>query len=451
MIKKNIFPRFSAFLFLFSFFIAYFPATLSLASETLGLDQAVGLALINNPEIKIAALNTAISDDKLASAKTLRYPAFHLWATESYNISGEDFEVDQGAFGQIPMIGPVPWQDVDYHLDPRWTTHLIFRVVQPVSQLYRIGLEIDILKADANIARLQETGVIEQVTDQVRLLYYGITETSQAHGSVEESLRYYQGLKTIVENEFAKGVVLKSAVLQVETGIAEAQYHVLALSNQLKGHKEEINNLMGRDIGTPFTLAPVSREPELAMSLEQAGKTALLNRPDLKEMALKAGQARTGVKIKKSKYFPDISLMGLHVSSYNTPFVPKKSESVGVMLEWDVFQWGNKHHELNLVKRTLGQADKSLENARDQALIEVNRNYRALSENLALLKAKKLGQALAMENLRVMINKYKQQQALAPDLLKAQSALAQALSQYNQALMSCLSARADFNKSIGGY
>jgi outer membrane protein TolC len=49
-----------------------------------------------------------------------------------------------------------------------------------------------------------------------------------------------------------------------------------------------------------------------------------------------------------------------------------------------------------------------------------------------------------------MGNRYKQQAALLNDVLNAQAALAEADNQYQQALLAFWSARADFEKAVGG-
>jgi outer membrane protein TolC len=51
--------------------------------------------------------------------------------------------------------------------------------------------------------------------------------------------------------------------------------------------------------------------------------------------------------------------------------------------------------------------------------------------------------------LRVTLNKYKDQAALLKDVLQVQASSADANNQYQQAVLSLWTARADFEKAIG--
>jgi outer membrane protein TolC len=67
-----------------------------------------------------------------------------------------------------------------------------------------------------------------------------------------------------------------------------------------------------------------------------------------------------------------------------------------------------------------------------------------------MLVVNRMSQESSVEKLRVMGNRYKQQAALLNDVLNAQAALAEADNQYQQALLAFWSARADFEKAVGG-
>jgi len=60
-----------------------------------------------------------------------------------------------------------------------------------------------------------------------------------------------------------------------------------------------------------------------------------------------------------------------------------------------------------------------------------------------------LAQETQREMLRVALNKYKDKAALLKDVLQVQASSADANNQYQQALLSLWTARADFEKAIG--
>ena len=78
------------------------------APDLMTIDQAVKIALANNLYLKIVNLDLDISKDKVAAAKTHRYPAFNIYAFGSQLLSPISFQVPAGQFGTYPGIGPIP-------------------------------------------------------------------------------------------------------------------------------------------------------------------------------------------------------------------------------------------------------------------------------------------------------------------------------------------------------
>ena len=81
--------------------------------------------------------------------------------------------------------------------------------------------------------------------------------------------------------------------------------------------------------------------------------------------------------------------------------------------------------------------------------MDVNNSLRELQETRELIRSSQLAREAAQEKVRVTLNKYAQHAALLKDTLEAQAALADANRQYQLALSSFWTARADFDKALG--
>jgi len=79
----------------------------------------------------------------------------------------------------------------------------------------------------------------------------------------------------------------------------------------------------------------------------------------------------------------------------------------------------------------------------------VNSNFRRLREAFAHLAVTEAARDAETEKMRNQKEAYSRQSILLSDLLKQQSALADAESQYHQAVLAYWSARADFQKTLG--
>src|SRR5215471_11156032 len=112
----------------------------------LTLDEAVSLAQANNRQVKIAALTAAIDVDKIAEARTYRLPSLSVYALGSELLTPVDFTFQKGVFGSFPGIGPVPPTNTKIHTPLQPTFYGFMQFSQPLSQQYKIRLNIQMAK-----------------------------------------------------------------------------------------------------------------------------------------------------------------------------------------------------------------------------------------------------------------------------------------------------------------
>jgi len=288
------------------------------------------------------------------------------------------------------------------------------------------------------------------VANDVKRAYYAIVQTQDALQTAEENIRLYRELDRVTGDYVAQQVALRSQGLDVKTRLAKAEYTLLTLGDQLATQKEQLNILLARDIRTQFRVRAVLEPAGFEADLAAARDRALSRRPEVKESRLKVKQAEIDRRIKKADYIPEVSLSLNYISPQNFgSIVPKSILSAGVTFSWEVFDWGKKRRELDEKSKSVEQAKAALTEAENAVLIDVNSAHRKLQETRAQLRIAALQQETARETLRVSTNRYRLQAALLSDVLQLQAALADANQQYNQAVVSYWTAKADFEKAIG--
>ncbi len=415
------------------------------APPLLRLEEAISQAVQHNRLINSSALEVQKYDDKLAATRTRRLPAFSWYTFGSQRLTALEFIFPKDAFG--PNI---PAKDTAIRAPAVPAALLMGRIDQPLSQQYRIALNLGSLDVGKQIAVQQQRLQKQSVVDQVKRCYYSILQTQSSLESVEESIRYYKEMDRVTDQYVLQQVALKSQSLEVKTRLAKAEYDALALSNPLQTQKEQLNSLMGRDLQTEFSVSPVPEATGIETDLAAARKLALEQRPELAEARLKVRQAEYDWRIKKSEYIPDVSLSFSYVSPINYgSLVPSDITSVGLLLQWEPFDWGRKKHELAEKGRSVEQANLAVRETEDQVALDVGGKFRKLQETHQLIVVNRLAQETARENLRVITNRYGQEASLLKDVLQAQASLSEADSQYQQALLNYWTARADFEKSLG--
>jgi outer membrane protein TolC len=418
-------------------------------AEVLTLDQALSLALRDNRDVKNAQLGVGKADDDVAAARTYRLPKFEFNALAGQQLVSPDFTFTKGVLGNYANVGPIPDRDIKMSTPSRPTAILFGQVTQPISQLHRIRLNIKLAGLSTDVAREQLRGEEQSVINNVKRTYYAIVETESALQSVRQALAFCRELERVTGDYVAQQVALKADDLEVKTRLAKTETQELTVNNQLTTLREQLNQLMGRDIRTEFRVSAIPEPSLFETDLAAARTRALDQRSEIREARLRVQQAEVDKRVKKSEYIPDVSLAFTYASPRNfDEFVPKNFAAAGFAVNWEVFDWGRKKHQLAEKQKTIEQANNSLRDAENSVMIEVGAKLRDLQEAAQTLRVAKLRQETARENMRVSINKYKAVATLFSNVLQTQATLADADYEYQKALLAYWTAKADYEKSI---
>ncbi len=421
----------------------------SSAGEMLTLEQAVALAMRGNRPVASALLEVEKSVDDIAALRTRRFPTTDVTFYGSQLVTPVNFLFREGAFGQFPGIGPIPAADTSIKTPLQPAAVVMASATQPLSQLHKIGLGIRANQLSAEIARERLRLQKHAAVNDVKRSYYNLVQAQTALDAAEESLKLHRELDRVVGENLIQQVALKYDSLDVQTRLARTEYQTLVLRQGVATQKEQLNNLLGRDIRTEFAVSPAPEAAPLEISLNHAQAQALDRRPEIKEARLKVTQTEYDQRMKKAEYIPDVALRLTYVSFFNFEMLPRNVTALGLYVNWEPFDWGRKKLELAQKARTSRQASHQLQEVETQILAEVNARFRKLEESRALLRVTQLARDTAREKLRVTSNRYKLQAAQLKDVLGEQTSLASADHEYAQALADFWTARADFEKALG--
>jgi outer membrane protein TolC len=416
------------------------------SGESLTLDQAIALALHDNHAMKIAKLEIERTNEDISTAKTYRLPSLHAYTSISGNLANNELKVPNDPANLFPGLGPF------FTLNDKRKATAIFAAsaIEPLTQQYRIGLNIKLQLVSREIAQAKLRQQQSETIDLVKKTYYAVLQTRSALASVEEALKSYHELDKVTSDNVLQQVSLRADLLVVQTRLAKVEYEQLELTNQLATQKEQLNALLGRSVDTSFEVAGVLEFTAFETDLAAARKIALERRPELQQARLVIEQATLDRRIKKSEYLPDVSASFVYLTPRNyAPVIPKNFANVGVVVSWEIFDWGRKKHQLSEKDKAVEQAKTGLKEKEDQVLIDVGDKLRKLKQSAQALRVSKLEETSAAENLRVSTGRYKFQAVLLSDVLQSQAFLAEATHQYQRALLGFWTAKAEFEKALG--
>lgn len=415
----------------------------------LTLEEAVSMALRDNRQVKTAALEVAKSERLLSAAQTYRFPNFKLYLMESMQLTPVDFRFPEGSFGYYPAIGPIPSQDTKISSPRRLSTMVYGRLAQPLSQQYKIGLNIKIYELARDISQEKLRSQRQTIINEVKRLYYGLLQTQSGLEAAAEAVKLYRELDRLLDDYVKTQTALKADSLEVKAKLARAEHEALTIRHGLAAQQEQLNNLMGRDLNTEFRVQPAPPATPLENDLESARERALNRRPEIKEALLRTSQAEYDQRLKMAEYIPDLTFTVDYLHMANMSIFPRNIAFAGVMLSWEPFDWGRRWKEAGEKVHTVTQARIQRRETENQVRMEVNHRFRKLKEARDLLRVNQMVREAAREKLRVAMDRFGRQSALLKDVLQTQAGLADANYQYQQALGGFWTARADYEKAIG--
>src|SRR6266852_5891071 len=435
--------------FVTALFVLPFADAQTNGGAVLTLDQALVLAKANNRDLKLFGLDVGKQREALGEARTHLYPRFDTSVLAAELLTPLDFTIKKGQFGTFSGTGPIPGSNTNLHTPARPIAIASVTATQPLTQLIRIHLFIADQRLKVDAAQLSFDQREQKLTDDVRHSYYQVLQSQIQYESQQSVVKYVQELLQLTDRRFSQHAALEADRLSVKAELAKATYELTMIEDKLADSKEAVNHLLGRNVQTEFSVEPVPATLPEQEDLPAARTTALEHRPDIKLAANRVRQAELATKREKTHYIPDVSIQASYFSPANINFLPQSIGSVGALLTWQPWDWGEKRHKVRQAALAEQQEELSLEDTREQILLDVNSKFRHLREARSHLAVAEAIRDAEIEKMRNQKEAYSQQAILLSDLLKQQSSLADAESQYHQAVLAYWSARADFQKSLG--
>jgi outer membrane protein len=407
----------------------------------LSLSQAVQIAVDNNRPVNIAKLEIVKSKWEVAQTKTKRFPAITTYLFASGDITNPKFTFPANLFNN-----PLPQT---LKLSNGITGLASAEVAQPLSQLYQIHLAIREQELSADLATEQYKGQRLSIVASVKQAYYATLQTESALEATQAMVKQYEETDRVATQYLGQQSVLKSDSLEAKAKLAQSRYQMIQLRDTLQTQKEQLNELLGRDLDTAFRAEQVPPLSPAEMDLKTARQTALQQRPEVKEAEIDTQRAEYDRKLSKAKYIPDVGAAIHYLDPINTAFLPQNIVSAGLEMKWDPFDWGGRKDEVKQKDVSLKQSHYQVQETQAQVLLDVDNNFRKLEESRSLLEVSQAGRDAANEKMREINNQFKHAAVLMRDVLQQQASVANAEHDYEQSLLSFWNAKAAFEKALG--
>ena len=154
-------------------------------------------------------------------------------------------------------------------------------------------------------------------------------------------------------------------------------------------------------------------------------------------------------RLAKSEYLPDIGASFHYLSPFGVNFVPTNVMGAGIELTGSpstgdaAAMWSTKRPS------QVEQSKLNLDQTKANVLVDVDKEFRALQEARMAVDVAAAQQDASRVKLQEVTDKYGQKTVLLRDVLQQQAAVEKANADYNEAIASFWTAKANFEKALG--
>ena len=400
------------------------PDTPGTARE-LTLDEAVKLALTNNPTGKIAVFDFEAAKGALTAARSARW----------FSISASHKDAQSWAGGSASIV-----DQYTNSASLNWTLWSGNKVESQISQA-----KLDLDSKQWGIAKARQQ-LKYDATDAYFKFMAARDNVKLNQESVERLERYLQDVKL----QFEVGVVAKVDVLRSEVELAKAKQSLIEAQNTYDLTMANLNNIIGFPLTTELNikgdLSYARYEKELAFCVD----AALRQRPEISQYTDAAKSAQEGITVAKSGYLPTVSAV-YNAGWYDSKFAGGNNYnwSVYLLTNWTLFDSGYTAGKVKQAVEGYKKAQEQLKQTVDSVQLDVRQTYLSLKAAEQSIATSSSAVGLAEEDYKIKVIRYQAGVGTNLDVLDAQVALTTAKNNFLKAMYEYNNYRAKLDKAMG--
>jgi len=414
----------------------------------LSLKEAVELAISQNHSLRIARLKIVENEQKKAGEHASYFPSIKDAANADDSTGVDHLVIPTGALGRVQRQ-LVPGSAVSI---PQGLHHLLLNeasISQPLTQLIRIHEANRISAAEVAISRADLKKAENQVAVDVHRLYFAVLTAELEKRAAEERIAYArQELKENTEG-VRDGSLLRVSQIQGDVDVLQGQQAVLTADLQVTDLNTELDDLLGLPLDTKLDLQPIEAIGTERRPLEEYVQTAWANNPEIASAEESIKKVRAAVTSAKSAFIPDITAYASDTWQNGVPFIVTNFGTVGVRLNYDVFDFGKRRAAVREREAQLAEAEENVKRLKDSISAQVERAYNALERTKNLVAVSDQLVALRRENERLSHNQVTEGVVTVANTLEATSATYKSQVDLLQANLNYMLAWAELKQTVG--
>ena len=413
---------------LLSFFLLW-PAWL-FGQQTLRLEQAVNLALAQNPAVRASQAGEDAAVQRWTQARAGYFPEVNYsesfqWGTNPVYVFGsllEQHRFRASNFDLASLNRPDPLTNFSSQLT----------VNQPLFDGHKTRYRLRAATAGSELAGEQKRQAEMDVLEAVAEAYLGAVVAQEEARVAEEAFQTAQADLERARALRDAGMTTDADVLSMQVHVAEVEDQRIRARNHLALARARLNDLLAVPLETDYTLTtplrPVAYSPP---AIEQYEEHAASERPEARQAELALRLAETDLDLARAAFRPEVVLHGAFEVNRQS-FVSRGGSNwmFGATLRLNLFR--GLADRARIAESSFLRTQREHERQQTDSALRLQVRQFFLEFQAAGSRANVASAAVAQaeENHRILANRYEAGLTNATDLLRSQTALSAARSRY---------------------
>jgi outer membrane protein len=251
---------------------------------------------------------------------------------------------------------------------------------QPITPLFTVNQAVRIARADERIAMAKAAvSVTKNASDtEIDEVYFKLLIAQRQLTSAELKLRSHENRPL-----YAAAAIELVRPPGQEPGLVEAKKALVTASARVRELTASLNSMMGWPEETELELVVPDPLVENISIEEVADKSAAAN-PDVIEAEQTVVKARAASVISKLEYVPTVAAVGGYLFQNAIPLVPSNFGYGGVMVSYNIFDFGKRERAVKEARAQLGMAEIALQMTRFKIAANLKKSYFELERSRQL-------------------------------------------------------------------
>lgn len=447
-------------------------------TQTLALDlkTAIGIALNENPTIKVADMEIEKKDYSKKETIAGLFPRIDGSASYSRTIEKQTMYMDTEAFDMSAMFAPI--------YNTIGQLHPEFQVPQlgggssssgetgmkvGTDNTYSVGLSASlpiiapqlwksVQLSSADIEQAVESARSSRLSmvNQVEKAYYNLLLAQNSYEVIKMSYDNAVLNARDYKHKFEQGTASEYDVLRADVQVRNLEPTLLQTENSVKLSKLQLKVLMGVDMALEITPTDRLEDYEASMYEETMNiDTSLEQNTDLRQLDLQTAYLKKAVDVQRMAWFPTLSA----TANYNwismsdggmfSDFRWSPYSSIGLSLSLPIFQGGARHFRIKQAKSNVLQLGLQRDNLLNTLSMQVQMSMDNIQKSVKQIASNKEGVRQAEKAYAIMQKSFEIGSATFIELNDADLALTNSRLSYNQAIYDFLAAKSDLQLLLG--